>query len=85
MLEQAAKPAGQCETVAHSLQTLLTQMGAAAEVHVSQAYVPPQPFGTEPQFFPAQAVTFGVLVQPHTLSLPPPPQVCGDVHDAQVC
>jgi hypothetical protein len=37
---------------------------------------------TEPQFFPTlepKAVSLSA-VQPHTFAVPPPPQVCGDVH-----
>jgi hypothetical protein len=37
--------------------------------------VPPHPLDTEPQVRPAHAEEFGV--QPHTLTVPPPPQVCG--------
>lgn len=47
--------------------------------------MPPQSFDTEPQFLPAQAVTFGVFVQPHTLSVPPPPHVSGEVHEPHAC
>jgi hypothetical protein len=33
----------------------------------------------------AQAVVMGVLVQPpHTFGVPPPPQLCGEVHGLQV-
>ena len=41
------------------------------------ATVPPHPFGTVPQLSPAGQFVAGV--QPHTLAVPPPPQVCGAV------
>jgi hypothetical protein len=54
-------------------------------VHEPHEYVPPQPFETEPQVLPAQAVACGVLVQPQTFAVPPPPQVWGEVQVPQTC
>ena len=82
---QAKDPAGHWDKVLHSLQVLLTQMGALADVHEPHVYVPPQPFETEPQFLPEQAVVCDVGVQPQTFAAPPPPQVWGDVHVPQTC
>ena len=42
-----------------------------------QLTVPPQPLGTVPQLSPAGQVVIGV--QPQTLGVPPPPQLCGAV------
>jgi hypothetical protein len=39
-------------------------------VQEPQVYDPPQPFGTEPQFFPAQAAAMGTGVQAQMLLLP---------------
>jgi hypothetical protein len=44
----------------------------------------PQLFWTGPQESPAQLVDNGSGVHPQTLSVPPPPQVWGVVHDPQV-
>jgi hypothetical protein len=81
LLVHAKYPAAQSEAAPHSLQPLLTQMGELADVQEPHVYVPPQPFETEPQVFPAQAVACGVLAQPQTFAVPLPPQLLGDVHE----
>ena len=47
---------------------------------------PPHPSETGPQFAPAIAHVRGTQpdVPPHRLGIPPPPQVCGDVHEPQL-
>jgi hypothetical protein len=49
-----------------------------------QFTVPPQPFGAVPHVRVPQAAAAAIGVQPHTLAVPPPPQVCGDAHAPQV-
>ena len=45
-------------------------------MHVPQLIVPPQPSGAMPQFWPAGHCVAG-MQRPHTLGVPPPPQVSG--------
>jgi hypothetical protein len=49
-------------------------------VQLPQAKVPPHPSGSASQFLPVHAVAIVFGVQPHTLSEPPPPHVCGPTH-----
>ncbi len=49
--------------------------------HDPQAIVPPHPSAMLPQFFPWAEHVVGV--QPHTWDTPPPPHVCGAVHEPQ--
>jgi len=51
-------------------------------VQLPQFTVPPQPFEIVPQFAPLGHVVTGV--QPQTLAVPPPPQVCGAVQLPQL-
>src|SRR6185437_13727378 len=51
-------------------------------VHVPQLIMPPQPSESGPQVSPAGQLLSGV--QPHSLAVPPPPQVCGDVQVPQL-
>lgn len=52
-------------------------------VQLPHVYSPPQPFGVVPQVLPEHALLMEVAVQPHTLVVPPPPQVWGNVQPPQ--
>jgi hypothetical protein len=70
-------PEGQAVAVWH-LHTFDTQAFGAPQVAGPQTIMLPQPSEMLPQLAPVgQALTVGV--QPHTLGVPPPPHVCGDV------
>jgi hypothetical protein len=69
LFEQLKVPGAQSETLAHCLQVLLTQAGVPPpqEPHV---YVPPQPFGTVPQFLPLHAVVCEIGTHWHVEGVP---------------
>ena len=69
----------QCESFVHSTHSVPPLQAGMVPLHVPHVYVPPQPFETVPQLLPEQAVPIGVVVQPHTLAVPPPPHVSGEV------
>jgi hypothetical protein len=52
------------------------------DVHEPQLSIPPHSFGMDPQFAPSAAQVVGV--QPHTLAVPPPPQVLKPLHEPQL-
>ncbi len=62
------------------VHTLLTQV--LGNRHLPHASVPPQPSGSGSQFLPCAAQVVGV--QPHTFTVPPPPQDCGLVQLPQL-
>jgi hypothetical protein len=77
-------PVGQSAPDEHSAQALATHTGADDDEHVPHEYVPPQSSATAPQFLPEHAADIGFGVQPHTLTVPPPPQLFGEVHEPHV-
>ena len=67
---QLKVPEGQSATEPHCLQVPLTQIGADGDEHVPHAYIPPQPFGAEPQFLPEHALALGVGTHWHVVGVP---------------